>query len=212
MATRAEANFEWDHSDRACLVCGDMYTPVRYTQKFCPPPKKCRNSQAARRMSAEVVKYPRICKDCGASFMPRATDQVRCGMDCPGKPPVLKTCAYAFCGQEFNVAYNYSPARQKYCSELCSNREWVFQKYSISSHDFLRMKTEQEGLCLACGDEPTPENDLVIDHDHTCCPPNVSCGKCIRGLLHRVCNMTEGLFKDNPERLSKLQDFMTSQK
>jgi hypothetical protein len=210
MVTRAEANFEWDHSDRVCLVCGDMYTPVRYTQKFCPPPKKCRNSQAARRMSAEIIKYPRICKDCGTSFTPRATDQTRCGMSCPGKPPLVKICSNAFCAKEFVVTRQVSPGRQIYCSRDCNRAEERFQKHGLSSHGYLELLELQGGRCAGCGYPIATGERAHIDHDHAHCPGQFSCGQCIRGLMHGNCNMTEGLFKDHPERLQGLANYMVS--
>lgn len=199
----------WDKSPRVCLVCGDWYTPVRHTQKFCPPPKRCRYTNKARLLSKQEILLPIICKDCGTEAVPRASNQVTCGSDCPGKPPLVKVCANAFCGKTFTVTRQVSPNRQIYCSRDCNRAEERFQKYSISSQDYVDLLKSQGGLCAACGDPPALGQRLAVDHDHSCCPGAESCGKCIRGLLHMTCNMTEGLFKDTPERLLKLYEYMT---
>ena len=47
--------------------------------------------------------------------------------------------------------------------------------------------------CWACGiDEPGGSGGFHVDHDRLCCEGNTSCGKCIRGLLCRKCNMSNG--------------------
>ena len=51
----------------------------------------------------------------------------------------------------------------------------------------------EDGLCQICNSF----EDLVIDHDHSCCNPNSGCPKCIRGFLCRRCNLGLGYFKDN---------------
>lgn len=43
--------------------------------------------------------------------------------------------------------------------------------------------------CEACGSV----DDLVIDHDHECCPGGFSCGRCVRGYLCRTHNIAEGI-------------------
>jgi hypothetical protein len=45
---------------------------------------------------------------------------------------------------------------------------------------------------------------LHVDHDHTCCAKNTSCGKCVRGLLCAGCNMALGLLRNNPGIISGL--------
>ncbi len=74
-------------------------------------------------------------------------------------------------------------------------------RYGISQEEYDRMLAEQGNHCAIC---PTPFTDQTphIDHDHSCCPGNGSCGKCIRGLLCANCNKALGMFKDDAERLA----------
>jgi hypothetical protein len=54
-------------------------------------------------------------------------------------------------------------------------------------------------ICGASGDDVA----FHVDHDHACCPgTGSSCGKCIRGLLCRNCNIGLGHFNDDPQRLA----------
>jgi hypothetical protein len=200
----------WDKSDRHCLVCNELYTPVRYVQKFCPSPKKCRFTNKAKKLQSEVsrLRLPLVCKNCQEEFIPRASNQTTCGAECPGKPALVKTCKYAFCNKDFIVTRTYSPNRQVYCSDTCCNKEEVYRKYSISSHRYLELLEEQQGVCAGCLTPPRENERLHVDHDHSCCPDGKSCGKCIRGLLHRECNIVEGLFKDSPERLLTLAQIL----
>jgi hypothetical protein len=209
MGTRAERL--WDKSDRDCIVCGDTYTPVRHSQKFCPPPKRCRYTNKARLLSRNSNPHPLICKDCGKDFMPRASNQYTCGMNCPGRPQRFKKCANAFCSKKFAISRNGSATRQIFCSTSCRNKEEAFRKYKMTSRDYLKMLKAQGGNCLACGEQPEEGRRLVVAHDHSCCPGQYNCGTCIKGLLHIECNILEGLFTDNPNRLVKAAThFMSS--
>jgi hypothetical protein len=44
-------------------------------------------------------------------------------------------------------------------------------------------------------------SSLAVDHDHTCCSGEITCGKCVRGLLCVRCNTVLGLLRDDPEIL-----------
>jgi hypothetical protein len=77
--------------------------------------------------------------------------------------------------------------------------------------------TEQNGLCLLCN-KPLAllvttrtlgfADAPVIDHDHRCCSGRKSCGKCIRGILHRKCNAGLGLFRDDPVALRLAAEYL----
>ncbi len=68
---------------------------------------------------------------------------------------------------------------------------------------------EQGGRCGLCSGPPTPRKGRLmasfdLDHDHTCCPGDSSCGKCARGLLCSRCNFVVGWVEKDLSRLSLL--------
>ncbi len=90
------------------------------------------------------------------------------------------------------------------------NNKEKFYKYSkdrrYTRHNTTKMKIDkiiqyQNGLCPICNNKL--EQDINIDHDHSCCPGSYSCGKCIRGVLCSGCNRGIGIFKDNIENLRR---------
>jgi len=68
---------------------------------------------------------------------------------------------------------------------------------SVRYHiDFNAMWEHQEGKCGVCSEEMLPRGRLgasvSVDHDRRCCPETKSCGKCVRGLVHKRCNVIIG--------------------
>jgi hypothetical protein len=82
------------------------------------------------------------------------------------------------------------------------------KRYGLTVDDYIRMEQERGAMCDACGKPETERARLSIDHDHSCCPGNESCGKCIRGLLCFRCNTALGLIKDDPETLKKMLEYI----
>lgn len=83
------------------------------------------------------------------------------------------------------------------------NRRNNLRKYGLTPESFDAMLVRQNGVCAICR---TPEpggkhGQWHIDHDHSCCPGQRTCGKCIRGLLCDGCNIGLGHFGDDRERL-----------
>lgn len=94
--------------------------------------------------------------------------------------------------KNINSAGGYLSTCKKCHSKLNGIRKW-----GVSIEDYTH--------CGLCGDELTPNSrtsGAVVDHDHSCCPGNRSCGKCIRGVICPGCNVGLGMFKDDPTRLS----------
>lgn len=73
-------------------------------------------------------------------------------------------------------------------------------KYGLTDAGLLGMLAGQGDRCLVCS-IPLTLDTAVVDHDHACCPPKRSCGKCVRGALCRNCNLGLGYFKDRPDVL-----------
>ena len=84
--------------------------------------------------------------------------------------------------------------------------------YGISLEEYKNILEKQKGVCASCGHPETRMSfgkisRLAIDHDHSCCPGQKSCGKCVKGLLCCRCNMTLGLLENSPEIVQKLLDY-----
>ncbi|MGA5169714.1 MULTISPECIES: endonuclease domain-containing protein [Streptomyces] len=80
------------------------------------------------------------------------------------------------------------------CRQL-QRRMW---RYGLTIARYNAILRSQDFACALCGDNEEEDDFGIphakmshwhIDHDHACCGPGSSCGKCVRGLLCRKCNM-----------------------
>ena len=138
------------------------------------------------------------------------------------KKYVKRVCANVDCGKEF-----VNRRRKKFCSDWCSKRvgqiRWAKNNpdkrrrtrlkygYGIDLHQFDQMLANQGGLCAMC-EKPFVDGTPCIDHDHSCCPGQKTCGKCVRGLLHQSCNKALGILNDDPELCSKAARYLVRTK
>jgi hypothetical protein len=112
-----------------------------------------------------------------------------------GDEKLCNTCKRWFPLNSFGPAKGLSGG----VSNMC-RRCHACWKYNITSLDYeVRLKEQAYG-CKICNKSGVP---LFVDHDHSCCPGNRSCGKCIRALLCHKCNSGLGMFNDNEETLSR---------
>jgi len=70
------------------------------------------------------------------------------------------------------------------------------KRHKITLEAYARKLEEQNGSCAICLGKNFNKN-LAIDHDHSCCPGEISCGNCLRGLLCTSCNSGIGNLKDD---------------
>jgi hypothetical protein len=79
--------------------------------------------------------------------------------------------------------------------------------YGLSPEGFAQMFAAQEGLCYLCGEVlSAATNKIQVDHDHSCCRGQRSCGTCVRGLTCKHCNLGIGHFGDDPDRMRRVAD------
>lgn len=92
-------------------------------------------------------------------------------------------------------------------STICKECQYVDNcktKYGVDNIDLLmRMRDSKCDICKEKFD-----GKPHIDHDHSCCSGDYTCGNCFRGLLCRDCNLAIGLMRDNPQRLRAAADYL----
>lgn len=98
--------------------------------------------------------------------------------------------------------------RQKELYDPVHARGWRLKnKYGLTTESYEAMLAAQGGACAIC----SSVSDLHVDHDHSCCPGEKSCGACVRGLLCSSCNNGLGRFKDNVKNLERAVEYLNIQ-
>lgn len=91
------------------------------------------------------------------------------------------------------------------------NYDKRFWRYSMTTEDYNSMLEKQGGKCVCGATDPGRGYEaFCVDHDHSCCPGEKSCGKCVRGLLCHNCNVALGLLDDDVERMMGLASYLLS--
>ena len=97
--------------------------------------------------------------------------------------------------------------RQKAAREANHGRH-VARTYNLTPEQYQAILDAQGGQCAGkCGATGRTKK-LAVDHDHSCCPGPVSCGRCVRGLLCSRCNRFIGHLRDGVESLRGLADYL----
>lgn len=79
-------------------------------------------------------------------------------------------------------------------------------RFGLTLDDWAQMLADQHGCCYLCSeplDTETPRA-IHVDHDHSCCRGDKTCGNCIRGLACDPCNKGIGHFGDDPDRMERV--------
>jgi hypothetical protein len=131
-----------------------------------------------------------------------------------------KPCEMGDCGR-FQVArgmcqHHYSRwLRRESPQGVVSDWNWkrLTYDYGVDREWYEKTLADQGGGCAICGSTAPGQGErFSIDHDHGCCPGRKSCGRCVRGLLCRSCNLAIGLFEDNLGRVQSAASYLTDWK
>lgn len=93
--------------------------------------------------------------------------------------------------------------RNAYCKSVA--RKYTLKRYGLTLDKYNEMYMSQEGKCAICR---IWFERLDVDHNHSCCLGNKSCGNCIRGLIYHNHNTGIGYFQDNPETLRAAASYL----
>jgi hypothetical protein len=85
--------------------------------------------------------------------------------------------------------------------------------YGISIDRYNEMLKAQNSVCAICHLTETrfvhgKVCRLSVDHNHSCCLGEKSCGKCVRGLLCNKCNTAVGLLNEDFRRIDNLKNYL----
>lgn len=83
--------------------------------------------------------------------------------------------------------------------DLAAKKYSLRINYKLSLEAYNQLGESQNWLCPIC----LLRKAEAVDHDHNCCNSKRSCGKCVRALLCKQCNVGMGLLKDAPEVLRR---------
>ena len=85
------------------------------------------------------------------------------------------------------------------------------RRFGITQERYDQMLEDQDNRCAICKRTETAKA-WAIDHDHSCCPGQSSCGECVRGLLCSNCNTAIGLLGDSVDSLRSAITYLTQPK
>lgn len=102
--------------------------------------------------------------------------------------------------KEFLPIDSFSSLKQTRCRQ-CLNAD----KYGVTKAQIQQVLLAQNNLCALCGERQACQ----IDHDRSCCPGRLGCGKCVRGILCRECNTGLGLIGETVESLQAAMNYLS---
>lgn len=85
------------------------------------------------------------------------------------------------------------------------------RRYGLTEQHYGELLERQDGRCAVCRVKPTG-SPLQVDHDHNCCAEQRSCGRCVRGLLCAACNSAIAFLADDPKRLERAMNYLTTKR
>ena len=97
------------------------------------------------------------------------------------------------------------------CKE-CETFMRITRMYKVSKEQVLEFLKNQNGCAICHYSDNLFPVWWAVDHDHSCCNGNTSCGECVRGIVCSYCNRGLGQFSDSPEKLISAIKYITDWK
>jgi hypothetical protein len=174
-----------------CTKCkldkGDNFSS---SSKWCRPCRAAWGRQYRRSKREHFSKPEKYCPNCKQTKI--ATEFNINSLQSDGLYPWCKKC-------------RSQRSKSDYEGPVKKNTRYL-KTYNISLDEYNNKLQEQDGKCCIC--KNTCDRTLSVDHDRSCCSDNKSCGKCIRGLLCRHCNLLLGNAKDKIETLKSAIEYL----
>jgi hypothetical protein len=121
------------------------------------------------------------------------------------------------CRQEFRPLLTNSGAKGVvlFCPECRKDnipQLWnSLQKFDVTPGLYFAMLDRQAHACAICGTKaPGGQGRFHVDHDHSCCHGQSSCGRCVRGLLCNWCNLGIGKLRDSAGIIASAAKYLAS--
>ena len=100
--------------------------------------------------------------------------------------------------EEFRRLAGAADGHLGFCMQ-CERLHERLGNYHISVERFIDALEAQGWCCVICGID-LDVSSATVDHDHSCCVMDRSCGKCVRGFPCASCNAAMGLLGDSWQR------------
>ena len=149
-----------------------------------------------------------FCKAPGCEQPPRRIKHAQFCSPCWRKKGSPKR-ACSVCSVEFSTDVMLG-RRCRPCASNAAHDRRVSVTYSLTPEMYQELLAAQQGRCFICRRKPGKKR-LSVDHDHSCCPGPVSCGRCVRGLLCKADNRDVlGHLRDDVEALERAIDYLSN--
>jgi hypothetical protein len=112
----------------------------------------------------------------------------------------------AYC-KPCGIRYRRAWGKARNYEQLWQKRRRLSDK-GLTAEEYEELFAAQGSSCGVCGTAEPGSHNWAIDHDHSCCAGQRSCGLCVRGILCFHCNVSLGLLKDSPELLRKAATYI----
>lgn len=87
------------------------------------------------------------------------------------------------------------------------------RRYGFANAAAMLAAIESVGSQCEICERPLTRRTARFDHDHACCPSDadVTCGRCVRGILCNACNSALGLLQDDPALMRKAAAYVSQE-